>query len=128
MSLWYGTPDAPAPKETVQAGTEISITFGVEPMDASNVIELLYRINQGPTERVAVKWLRNDSFRKTQYFRTRFPGLRAGDTVEYVALCRRAGRQMVPSPEATENFASAFRVTNDMAGPESGPVHSHGVM
>src|SRR2546421_11276862 len=88
MSLWYGTPDAPAPEETVKDGAEISITVGVQPMDASNNVELLYRINQGPTKRVTVKWLRNDTFNGTQYFRMLFPAFRAGDTVEYTPLCR----------------------------------------
>ena len=66
-ALWYGTPDAPAPGETVQVGTDITITVGVQPMNAGNYVEVLYRINQGPTEKVAAKWLRNDTYKKSQY-------------------------------------------------------------
>jgi hypothetical protein len=68
ISIWYGTPDAPAPGETVQAGVEVTIMVGVRPIDASNAVEVRYRINQGPTESVAARWLRNDPFGKAQYF------------------------------------------------------------
>jgi hypothetical protein len=110
MSLWYGTSDAPAPGETVPAGVEVTITVAVQPADASNKIELLCRTNQGSTETVAAKWLRNDVAGKTQYFRAQFPTFRAGDSVEYIAICHCAGRQ-VPSPEEANRFTSSFRVT-----------------
>ena len=113
-SLWYGTPDAPAPEEAVQAGADIAITIGVSPVDASNNIKLLYRIDQGPTEMVAAKWLQNDPSGKAQYFRARLPALRAGDTVEYLPICRCAGRQ-VPSPDQARQFASSIRVTDAQA-------------
>src|SRR5260370_4535271 len=108
--LWYGTPEAPAPQESVQAGTGITITVGVQPMNAGNKVEVLYRINQGPTEQVTAKWLRNDTYKKSQYCRESLTALRVGDTVEYTAICRRAGRQVVPSPEEVEHFASSFHV------------------
>ena len=47
MSLWFGTPDAPGPGDTVSAGAEISITIAVHPGDRSNKVELLYRVNRG---------------------------------------------------------------------------------
>src|SRR5262249_5012010 len=119
MSLWYGTSDAPAPGETVPAGAEVTITVAVLPADASNRIELLYRTNQGPKEAVAARWLRNDVAGKTQYFRAQFPAIRAGDSVEYIAICRCAGRQ-TPSPEETKQFASSFRVTAAETNPTTG--------
>ncbi|MGH9958284.1 MAG: peptidoglycan-binding domain-containing protein, partial [Pyrinomonadaceae bacterium] len=109
-SLWYGTPDALAPEEAFQAGTEIAITIGVSPVDASNYVELLYRVNQGPTEGVAAKWVQNDPSGKAQYFRARLPAFRAGDIVEYIPICSCAGRQ-VPSPDQARQFASSIRVT-----------------
>lgn len=112
MALWYGTPDAPAPKEAVQAGTDVTITIGVEPTNAGNNVEVLYRINQGPTEKVAARWLRNDTYKKSQYFKAQLPALRVGDTVDYTVLCRRAGRQVVPAPHEAEHFASSFRVVD----------------
>src|SRR5260370_4363434 len=114
--LWYGTPEAPAPQESVQAGTGITITVGVQPMNAGNKVEVLYRINKGQTKRVAANWLRNDTYKKSQYFRTSLPALRVGDTVEYTALCRRAGRQVVPAAEDAEHFASSLRVIDATAG------------
>ena len=72
-SLWYGTPDAPAPEESVQAGAEIAVTIGVSPVDASNNVALLYRIDHGPTEIVPAKWVQNDPSGKAQYFRAVFP-------------------------------------------------------
>jgi peptidoglycan hydrolase-like protein with peptidoglycan-binding domain len=113
-SLWYGTPDAPAPRESVQAGTEIAVTIGVSPVDASNNVELLYRIDQGPTEMVAAKWVQNDPSGKAQYFRARLPAFRAGDTVEYIPICSCAGRQ-VPSPDKARQFASSIRITEAQA-------------
>ena len=113
-SLWYGTPDAPAPEEAVQAGAEIAITIGVSPVDASNNIELLYRIDHGPTAMVAAKWLQNDPSGKAQYFRARLPAFRTGDIVEYLPICRCAGRQ-VPSPDQARQFASSIRVTDAQA-------------
>jgi hypothetical protein len=109
MALSYDTPDAPGPGEAVQAGTEVTLTVGVQPIDASNKVEVLYRMDHGPTEVVAAKWLFNDTSRKTQYFRASLPAFRAGNTVEYTAICRCAGRQ-VPSPEEAQQFASSFRV------------------
>ena len=113
-SLWYGTPDALAPEGAVQAGTEIAITVGVSPVDASNYVELLYRVNQGPTEMVAARWMQNDPSGKAQYFRARLPAFRAGDTVEYIPICSWAGRQ-VPSPDQARQFASSIRVTDAQA-------------
>ncbi|MGH8604144.1 MAG: peptidoglycan-binding domain-containing protein, partial [Gammaproteobacteria bacterium] len=75
----------------------------------SNRVELLYRINQGQTETVPAKWVQNDSSGKAQYFRARLPAFRAGDVVEYVPVCRCAGRQ-VPAANDIQAFTSSFRV------------------
>jgi hypothetical protein len=127
MSLWYGTPDAPAPGESVPAGAEVAIAIGVRPIDASHRVELLYRINQGSIETVVAKWQRNQTASNSQYFKARLPRFQAGDTVEYRVICRCAGRQ-VPSPEKAEHFAGSFRVIEPgtqlaptMAANESSP-------
>lgn len=117
-SLWYGTSDAPGSEGAVQAGTEITITVGVSPVDASNKVELLYRVNQGPMETVAARWLRNDPSGKAQYFRAHLPAFRAGDTVEYIPICRCAGRQ-VPSPDEAQQFPSSIRFTEAVALPNA---------
>src|SRR5262245_22369099 len=115
-SLWYGTPDAPAPEHVVRAGTEIDLTVGVSPVDSSNRVEMRYRVNQGPIETASASWLRTDPSGKAQYFRVRLPSLRAGDTVEYLVICGCAGRQ-VPSPDEAQQFTSSFRVIEDGIDP-----------
>ncbi|HSH81375.1 MAG TPA: neuraminidase-like domain-containing protein [Herpetosiphonaceae bacterium] len=109
MTLWYNTPDAPSPSGHVAAGTDVTVTIGVQPPDASHRIEMLYRIDGGETQVLAATWLRNDVVRGTQYFQVRFPSLRVGDTVEYFVVCRCAGRQ-VPASEELTRFPLSFRV------------------
>ncbi|MCI0552874.1 MAG: hypothetical protein L0287_18135, partial [Anaerolineae bacterium] len=109
LSLWYGTPDAPAPSETVLAGTEIPFTVGVEPADASNQVEVLYRVNGGPQQTVAARWQRNASAGKIQYFEARLGPFQAGDVVECAAICVCAGRT-VPSTADVKRASTSFRV------------------
>ncbi len=116
ISLWYGTPDAPAPEQVVRAGAEINITVGVHPVDSSNRVEIRYRVNQGPVETASARWLKTDPSGKAQYFRARFPGFRAGDIVEYLVICGCSGRR-VPSPAEANKFASSFRVIEDGMDP-----------
>lgn len=113
MALWFDTPDAPAPKG-VEAGEETTVTIGVKPTDASNKIEVLYRVNQGSVERVSAKWRRNDAAGKS-YFSAVLPAFHAGDTVEYTAVCRCAGRQLPSLEEAFQSAASfkVFEARND---------------
>jgi hypothetical protein len=124
MSLWYGTSEAPAPNEFVAPGTEVIITVGVEPADASNRIEVPYRVNRGPAQTAPIRWLRSSPSGEAQYFEARLGPFRDGDTVEYTAICTCAGRQ-VPHAEEASKFASSFRVTAnpiiDMASKEALP-------
>src|SRR3954469_15347426 len=110
ISLWYGTPDTPIPGNTVQPGIEITITVAVQPGDRSNNVEVLYRINEGPAERVTAKWLRNDGPANVQYFRARLPPCNTGDSLEYVPICHRAGRK-APSEDDIARATLSFRAT-----------------
>jgi len=110
LRLWYGEPDTPAPREIVAAGTEITLTLGVQPADANNRVRILYRTNSGPTETVPARLLWSGPSGRTQYYRAYLPAFRAGDTVEYVPTFYRAGRQ-VPAPEDAPQSVSSFRVT-----------------
>jgi GH18 family chitinase len=110
MSLWFGTPDAPGPGDTVPADAEIPITIAVHPGDRSNKVEVLYRVNKGPDETARATWLRNDVPANVQYFRARLPPRLAGDMVEYVPVCRRAGTT-VPSEDDIKRGGPSFRVT-----------------
>jgi hypothetical protein len=132
LSLWYGTPDTPAPGNTVLAGAEIRITIGVQPPDASNRIQVLYRANQSPQESVTPRWLRSDAARRAQYFEARLGPFRLGDTVEYVVTCTCAGKT-VPSREDLARAYVSFRVTDivdsqtaaALAAPAAPPTGSH---
>lgn len=116
MTLWYGTHDAPTPSERVEEGAEIEFTIAVKPIDASNRVQLLYRINKGPIEKpIAATFLRTDYAEKSQYFLARFSEvvrsrLRPGDLVEFSAICDCAGRK-VPSAQDARRFNSSFRIT-----------------
>lgn len=109
ISLWYGTADTPAPQGELPTDGEISITIAVQPIDASNHVEIQYRVNQGAIHLLTAQWLRNDPIRKTQYFKVRLPVFRSGDTVEYGVICRCAGRQ-VPDPKQAQILGSSFRL------------------
>ncbi|MGH8068938.1 MAG: LamG-like jellyroll fold domain-containing protein, partial [Candidatus Entotheonellia bacterium] len=114
MSIWYGTADAPAPVGNVSAAEEVIVSVGVMPVDASNSVEICYRVNQGPVQTVPAKWHRNELASRTQYFRAYLPPMRAGDVVEYTAVCRCAGRQ-VPSAEQAKRLEGSFRVVDETA-------------
>ena len=128
MSLWF-EPAESASDQTIPAGAEATITVAVAPADASNRVEVRYRVNGGPSAILAADPVRH--VRDSQYFRVRLPttAFRPGDIVEYTALCRCAGRQ-VPSPEEAEHFALSLRVVDDGAtvtpnrNGQHGPSHA----
>jgi len=109
MSLWFGTPDAPSPSETVPIGTVITITVAVNPGNRSNKVEVLFWINKGSAERVTASWLRNDARANVQYFRAQFTPCVVGDTVEYIPVCRCAGRT-VPTEDDIASSRSIFHI------------------
>src|SRR5258708_2354272 len=92
LSIWFGTPDALAPGDTVPAGAKIAITIAVQPGDRNNRVDVLYRVNKGSDETVRATWLRNDAPSNVQYFIAHLPPGVAGDAVEYIPVCRCAGR------------------------------------
>ncbi|WP_198648818.1 Tc toxin subunit A, partial [Cyanothece sp. BG0011] len=107
--LWYGTPDAPAPDNIVSASDKVAITVGVQPVDASNAVEVRYRVNQGKFITIPAQFLKNGRGLTSQYFRASLPAFEPGDIVEYTAICRCAGRQ-VPSVDDLGKFTSSFTV------------------
>ena len=115
--LWYGTSDTPTPDGTAMEGSEILITIGVQPPDASHVVEVSYRVNEGSTETVVAKFLRSEPFRQFQYFRANLPAFKAGDRVEYYVVCQCAGRQ-APAPTEEEQWASSFQVVAATTAPD----------
>jgi hypothetical protein len=102
MRLWI-EPQGNLSSDGLPPGSDANLTVGVEPADASNRVQLQYRVNGGPTIAIPAEPVRHVG--NTQYFKAQLPcsALRAGDTVEYTAVCQCAGRQ-VPSPPDAERW------------------------
>jgi len=108
MRLWI-EPPGNLSSDGLSPGSDATLMVGVEPADASNRVQVQYRVNGGPTTAIPAEPIRHAG--NAQYFRAQLPcaALGAGDTVEYTAVCKCAGRQ-VPSPPQTERFGSSFQI------------------
>lgn len=109
LSLWYATPDAPAPEGAVLTGVEELVTVGLSPPDGSNWVDVHYRVNGGAVHTVSARWFRNDHTRNAQYFTARLPLFKAGGEVEFWATAACAGRY-VPARDAVGTAVMQFRV------------------
>jgi hypothetical protein len=107
LTLWYGTPDAPAPLDEVVSRTEASVVVGVHPANPTNAVSVRYRVDGAVVQSLPAEELRTDYSRETQYFGVTFPRFVAGDVVEYCPLLSCAGRQ-VPAASTAERFPSKF--------------------
>lgn len=117
LSLWYGTPDAAAPRDgAVVPRRGVSLVVGVQPENPSNTVLVRYRLDGGPPRTVPGRELRTDYQRRAQYFVVDFPALPSGELVEYAPIASCAGRQ-VPAPHLAESYPSHFRLASaDSAG------------
>ncbi|HWX17203.1 MAG TPA: neuraminidase-like domain-containing protein [Chthoniobacterales bacterium] len=106
VSVWYGTPDAPAPSGVIAAGADTSVRIGLQPPDPAANITVLYRINHGAPHIIAAQPTHQDSSGK-QYFRAQLAGFKDGDKVEYVAIYR-SGRRQIPSNQEAESHVVTF--------------------
>src|SRR4051794_6115632 len=125
MALWYGTPDAPAPLDTVSAATgsnqaNVDLTVAVQPASASNSVFVRFRINGGPPQTIAAGFLQHDVFQKAQYFSVAFPTLQVADKVDYIAICQCPGRQ-VPDKEQAGKLVSSFVIVPATSASELQP-------
>ena len=102
LSLWYGTPDAPGPGTVIPAGAEVPITVGMSPADASNKVDVHYRINGGAVESLSASWFRNSG--DAQYFTARLPVFRQDELVEFWATATCAGKYVRPTGKRTPLF------------------------
>src|SRR5689334_8959570 len=109
LSLWYGTPDAPAPPDEVARGARPALTVGVRPPSPSNTVEILYRVDGGIVQRASTMERRIDYDREIQYFRAMFPPFVTGDMVEYCPILVCAGRQ-APLDDVARRWPSKFRL------------------
>ncbi len=110
LTLWYGTPDAPAPfeQETVPR-SGAALVVGVHPAHPMNAVEVRYRVDGGITQTVAGRALRTDYARDLQYFAVAFPRFVTGELVEYAAHFSCGGRH-VPALGAPERFQSHLQL------------------
>ena len=98
LSLWYGTPDAPGPGTVIPAGAEVPITVGMSPADASNKVDVRYRINGGAVESLPAPWFRNSG--DAQYFTARLPPFLEDHQVELWVTACCAGKYVPAHAEA----------------------------
>jgi hypothetical protein len=109
LSLWYGTPDAPAPLDEVVARDGAALIAGVYPANPTNALNVRYRVDGGVVQTAAGRQLHTDYDKNSQYFTVPFPAFPVGNVVEYCPIFSCGGRQ-VPSPARAEQFPSQFRL------------------
>ena len=107
LTLWYGTPDAPAPQGVQEDRSAVSVTVAVQPPSPSNAVTVRYRVDQGAAQMARALRVRTDYARDTQYFRATFPEFWSGERVEYLPLLTCAGRR-APDPLTASTFPSWF--------------------
>jgi hypothetical protein len=118
LSLWYGTPDAPAPGDGgVVRRTGASLVIGVRPAHPLNSVLVQYRVDGGRIQSVPAREVRTDVDRQVQYFSVAFPAFTTGEVVEFSATLSCVGRQ-VPAPHLADRFPSKFRLAPAEAGPK----------
>jgi hypothetical protein len=108
LSLWYGTPDAPAPGEIVPR-EGASLFVGVHPANPTNAVNVRYRVDGGIAQSTPGRSLHTDYAKDSQYFVVPFPAFPVGNVVEYSPILSCGGRQ-VPSPATADRFPSKFRL------------------
>jgi hypothetical protein len=108
LSLWYGTPDAPAPGDDgVVPRRGASLVVAVHPANPTNSVLVRYRVDGGREQTIPGRELRTDYKRQAQYFGVTFPEFTSGKVVEYVPVFGSGGRQ-VPGPQFVNRYPSKF--------------------
>jgi hypothetical protein len=119
ISLWYGTPDAPAPGDGgVVRRAGAALIMGVRPAHPLNTVLVRYRVDGGRIQTVPGREVRSDFQRQVQYFAIEFPAFASGDVVEFSVTLSCVGRQ-VPAPHLATRFPSKFRLAPKEAEPRS---------
>lgn len=112
LSLWYGTPDAPAPfDQEVVPRDGASVVVAVSPPNPTNAVQVRYRVDGGPIRTVPGRELRLDQQRAVQYFAATFPPFPSGDVVAFSPVLSCAGRQ-APAPHLADRFPTSFRLAS----------------
>lgn len=108
ITWWYGTPDAPAPRDVVLSGSEVRIRIGAQTSAGSGEVDVavVYRVNGGRANTLSAQPI---SGRSGRYFEVCLGAFWPGDIVEYTITPRRKGNRPTQH-EKTPPFASSFRV------------------
>lgn len=122
LTLWYGTPDAPAPGDDgIAPRRGASVVVGVHPANPTNAVQILYRVDGGQVQTLPARELRTDYARQAQYFAATFPALPTGNLVEYAPVLTCGGRQVPPAP-ANDRLFSRFHLAEAPAPATSAPA------
>jgi hypothetical protein len=116
LTLWYGTPDAPAPLDELVPRVGASLVVGAHPANPTNAVRVRYRVDGGIVQSVPGREFRTDYERDAQYFAVTFPSFPTGHLVEYSPLLSCGGRQ-VPPPRVANQFLSKFRLAEEERPP-----------
>ncbi|HEX6277913.1 MAG TPA: DUF3237 domain-containing protein [Polyangiaceae bacterium] len=126
LTLWYGTPDAPAPGREVPNGQPVSIVVGVRPFNPANTVDVRYRLDGGPVKTLHASPLRVDERKDAQYFRANFPALGGAKHVDYCPVAHCGGRQ-VPRQSLVPTSFSSFALPSPAEPPPEKPAASPGL-
>src|SRR6516225_3475169 len=105
ISIWCGTPDAPAPSGLIGSWEDTSVSVGIEPPDPHGNITVLYRINHGPPQTAIAQ--RTHGHSNKEFFRAHLADIKGGDEVEYIPIYRSNGHQ-IPSNQDAERHVLSF--------------------
>ena len=110
LSLWCGTPDAPAPfDDEVVPRQGVSVVVAVQPANPTNRVFVRFRVDGGAVQTSPGREIRTDYGRNVQYFAVEFPSFYTGQLVEYSPVFMCGGRQC-PSAYLVDRFRSKFRL------------------
>jgi hypothetical protein len=110
LSLWYGTPDAPAPfDDEVMPRQGVSVVVAVQPANPTNRVFVRFRVDRGAVQTAPGRDIRTDYGRNVQYFAVAFPAFYTGQVVEYAPVFMCGGRQC-PAAYLADRFRSKFRL------------------
>src|SRR5438105_4859791 len=110
LTLWYGTPDAPAPMDNAEQPRQgNTIVVAVQPAAPGNRVDVKYRVDGGPVKAVPAARFRTDFAKRIDYFRATLPHFSTGDKVSYLPVVNGiAGR--VPGGDMSHVFPAVFRL------------------
>jgi len=109
LTLWYGTPDAPAPLDgRIEARRGVAVAVAVQPAHPCNAVTVRYCVDEGLIQTIRAVRVRTDVAQRVEYFRAVFPDFWTGERVAYLPIVTCSGRT-APDP-AMATLHSTFRL------------------